>query len=304
MSVLLPTIEWNRACDQLSDQIQSGDELLVICDTEDDPVASHDPPDGVEILLAGEPEGCSGKANAMAYGMEQATNDRFVWTDADFDREDDWLDRLVAAGEQHGPATSLCVFVGEKWFRPYEAWSTIFFSLAMYLNAGEWGDHAWGGGVTFTRDELNEGVDELVTELRQVVSDDGLLSDHLGKVHPIRSMVAVVEAPGDFRSVFERVSRLNRIVHVHEGGFTNFTIGLVLVAAAVIFPLPAAVLYTMLGVVAYTMLGVRRWTPLIMYPSVVFVPFIALSGIVRKEFEWTGRRYRLNDEFDVEVIED
>ncbi|MDY6817608.1 MAG: glycosyltransferase, partial [Halobacteriales archaeon] len=106
VSVLLPTIEWNRACDQLSDQIQSGDELLVICDTEDDPVASHDPPDGVEILLAGEPEGCSGKANAMAYGMEQATNDRFVWTDADFDREDDWLDRLVAAGEQHGPATS------------------------------------------------------------------------------------------------------------------------------------------------------------------------------------------------------
>lgn len=303
VSILLPTIKWNTACEQLATQLRSDDELLIICDREDDPVASHDPPDGVEILIAGEPEGCSGKANALAYGMERATHDRFVWTDADFERDSDWLDQLVAAGEEHGPATALCVFVGNAWFRLYEAWSAIFFSLAMYLNTGEWGGHAWGGGVTFTRDELSDGVDTLVTELRQVVSDDGLLSDHLEDVYPVRSMVEIVEAPGDLRSFIERVVRLNRIVHVSEGGFTNVGIGLILVAAAVIFPVWAALLYTAIGAIAYAVLGVRRLTFLIMYPSVVIIPLVALSGIVRKEFEWTGRRYRLNDEFDVEVIE-
>lgn len=301
-SVLLPTVEWNAACKQLAAQLRPDDELLVICDREDNPVASRNPPEGVEILVAGEPEGCSGKANALAYGMEQATNDRFVWTDGDFERDGDWLDRLVAAGEEHGPATALCVFVGSAWFRLYEAWSLIFFSLAMYLNAGEWGGQAWGGGVTFTRDELQDGVEPFVTELRQVVSDDGLLSDHLGEVHPVRSMVAVVEAPGDFRSSVERVVRLNRIVHVREGGWMNFGIGVLLVALAVIFPIGAAIGYTALGAIAFAVLGVRRATFLLMYPSVVLVPIIALSGIVCKEFEWTGRRYRLNDEFDVEVL--
>jgi len=52
-----------------------------MCDTEDDPVTSYDSPDTVEILIDGEPKNCSGKANAIAYGMEKATNNRFVWTD-------------------------------------------------------------------------------------------------------------------------------------------------------------------------------------------------------------------------------
>lgn len=81
------------------------DELLVLCDSERDPVAGRKTPNGVAVCIAGEPEGCSGKANALAHGMERAENDRFVWTDDDFDRTSDWLDRLVAAGERHGPAT-------------------------------------------------------------------------------------------------------------------------------------------------------------------------------------------------------
>ena len=54
---------------------------------------SRDPPDGVEVVVADEPEGCSGKVNAMALGMERAEHDRFVRTDDDFERDDDWLDR-------------------------------------------------------------------------------------------------------------------------------------------------------------------------------------------------------------------
>lgn len=99
VTVLLPTVRWTTACDQVAAQLRADDELFVICDREDDPVAGRDPPDGVEILVAGDPEGCAAKANALAYGMERATNDRFVWSDADYERDDDWLDCLVEAGE-------------------------------------------------------------------------------------------------------------------------------------------------------------------------------------------------------------
>ena len=37
-SALLPTVEWGIACEQLAEQVRSGDELLVLCDREDDPV--------------------------------------------------------------------------------------------------------------------------------------------------------------------------------------------------------------------------------------------------------------------------
>jgi len=115
-------------------------------------------------------------------------------------------------------------------------------------------------------------------------------------------MVEIIEAPGDLRSLVKRVVRLNRIVHVREGGVTNFVIGLVLVATAVMFPVATALLYTAIGAVAYAVLGVRRLTFLLIYPTVFIVPLVALSGIVRKEFEWAGRRYRLNGEYDVEVV--
>ena len=44
VSVLLPTMEWNTACEQLAAQLKPNDELLVVCDSERDPVAGHDPP--------------------------------------------------------------------------------------------------------------------------------------------------------------------------------------------------------------------------------------------------------------------
>ena len=40
VSVLLPTVEWGPACEQVAAQLDSGDELLVVCDTDSDPVAA------------------------------------------------------------------------------------------------------------------------------------------------------------------------------------------------------------------------------------------------------------------------
>lgn len=301
-SVLLPTIRWTDACDQVAAQLRPDDELFVICDRDDDPVASRDPPEGVDILVAGEPDGCSGKANAIACGLEHASNDRFVWTDADFERDDDWLDRLVAEGEAHGPATAVPFWFGGGFWSIIEPWAAMFSSLLIYLSVGSTGNIGWGGGITFTRDELDVSVDELVEELRQVLSDDGLVSQHLDDIHPVRSMVTLVEVPGDLDTTYHRLVRFNRLTHVHEGMYGDLLVACVAVAAAIAFPYVVAPAVTLLTGLAYAAMGVRRLTFLLSFPGLFLVPLAVLAGILVSEFDWAGRRYRLNGEYDVEVV--
>jgi hypothetical protein len=84
-SILLPTVSWTPACGDVAAQLGSEDELLIIHDTEDDPVTDRERfPENVRLVPAGDPVGCSGKANAIAAGMEAANHDRLVWTDDDF----------------------------------------------------------------------------------------------------------------------------------------------------------------------------------------------------------------------------
>lgn len=301
VSVLLPTLQWGPACDELSSQIDEKDELLLICDTDEDPIASREPPPNVEVLTAGEPTGCSGKANALAYGMERAEHDRFVWTDDDFNHSSDWLDRLIDAGERHRSATVIPDFIGGGWWRLIEPTSTVMSTLSMYLAKGPWAGNAWGGGVTFTREELDVG--ELVTDLRQCLSDDGVLSDHLGEVYAIRSMRSEVPVPGDFTSVKDRMIRFARLTHVHEGLGTELAVSLLVVGLALLFPLYAIPLITLASGLTYVVVGKKRWTFLLAYPALLILPLIFISGIVRKEFEWAGRRYRLHDENDTEVVD-
>jgi hypothetical protein len=284
-------------------QLQEGDELFVICDTETDPVASHDPPEGVEILVAGEPEGCSGKANAMAYGMEQATNDRFVWTDADFERDDEWLTQLVTAGQRHGPATAVPFWYGNGAWAIPEPWTALFSTLLMYYRIGSTGNIGWGGGLTFTREELTITVTQLTEELRQVLSDDGLLSQHIDSFHAVQSMVTPVKVPGDVRSTYARMIRFNRLTHVHEGMKAELIVALVMTIAGVAYPLVVAPAVTLLTGGAYAVLGLRRRTFLLSYLGLFVVPLAILGGMFITEFEWAGRRYRLNGEYDIQVID-
>lgn len=301
-TVLLPTIRWTAACDQVAAQLGAEDELFVICDSDDDPVADREPPDGAEILVAGEPEGCSGKANAIAHGLERASNDRFVWTDADFERDDDWLDRLVRAGQANGPATAVPFWYGGGVWAIIEAWAAMFSSLLIYLGVGSTGNIGWGGGLTFTREELDVGVDELAGELRQVLSDDGLVSQHLDEIHPVRSMVTPVEVAGDFSTTYNRLVRFNRLTHVHEGMYGDLVVAVAAVVAAVTVPLVVAPFVTLLTGAAYAVLGVRRPTFLLSFPGLFLVPFSILAGMFVREFEWAGRRYRLEGAYDVEVV--
>jgi hypothetical protein len=232
--------------------------------------------------------------------MERATNDRFVWTDDDFDRGADWLDRLVAAGERRGPATVVPAFVGGGWWRPVEPVALISATATVHFGVGTWGGNAWGGGVTFSREDLD--VPALVADLRRSLSDDGVLSRHLGHTHPVRSMRATVRVPGEFHAVKERMVRLARIPHVYEGFGTRFLVSLVVAALALLFPLRAAAVATAVAAATYAVLGFRRWTFLLAYPAVLLMPVVFGSGIVLREFEWAGRRYRLDDAGEVEVL--
>jgi hypothetical protein len=303
VSVLLPTHEWGAACEQVAAGLGPDDELLVICDTEDDPVASADPRAGVEIIVAGEPERCSGKANALAYGMERARHERFVWTDDDFERDPTWLDRLVAAGEAHGPASAIPFFTGGGWWRPVEPWYGALFTSLVYFGVGGASNVAWGGGVTFTRAELTVDVPTLVAELRGVLSDDYLLTQRLPGVYAVRSMLTHVDVPGDFGSVVHRLVRFTRIVGVNEGWGGLIPIAL-LAVVGVLYPLVVAPVLTVAFGVAYVGLGLkpRNGTFLFAYPCLLVFPLVLVVARTIDEFEWGGRRYRFAEDGGVEVL--
>jgi hypothetical protein len=302
VSVLLPTPEWGPVCETLAASLRPGDELLVLCDTAVDPVADHDPPAGVEILQAGEPTGCSGKANALAHGMERAEHDRFVWTDDDFPRDEDWLDRLVDAGERHGPASAVPCFVGDGWWRFVEPWYGALFAVAVLERVGGTADTAWGGGVTFTREELTVDVATFAAELRTVLSDDYLLTQRLPAVHPVRSMVTPVAVDGDLQSVVSRLVRFGRIVGVNEG-WRDSLVTLLLGGVGLAAPFVVAPVVTLLFAGVYRRLGLRRHTFLLAYPGMFLLPLVTLLARVRDEFEWGGRRYRFAESGEVTVLD-
>jgi hypothetical protein len=49
-------------------------------------------------------------------------------------------------------------------------------------------------------------------------------------------------------------------------------------------------------------LGVRRWTFLLAYLALFVMLPVTASGVFVSEFEWGGRRYRMRDVDDVEVL--
>jgi len=299
--VLLPTREWGPACEQAAAGLGPEDELLVICDSPEDPVAGHDAPPGVEVLVAGEPEGCSGKANALARGMAAARHDRFVWTDDDFARGPDWLDELVAAGERHGPASAVPFFTGGGWWRLVEPWYGALFALLVAFGVGPFADTAWGGGVTFTREELTTDVETFAAELRTVLSDDYLLTQRLPSVHPVRSMVTPVEVAGDRGAVASRVVRFGRILGVNEG-WSGAVVNPVAAVVALAYPFVVAPLLTAAFVPVYAWLGRRRVNALFAYPGLLALPVAVLVARLVPEFEWAGRRYRFGEDGAVEVV--
>lgn len=297
-SVLLPTTRWTDACSEIAGQLRSNDELLVIHDDVDDPVAAHsDVPAGVRLIPAGEPTGCSGKANAIATGMDAASHERLVWTDDDFHHPPDWLETLTADYDRHGPVSEVPYFIGEDPLAVLiEPLLASTGSLGIYLL-----DQIWGGAVIFERDDIDEGA--FLADLRQTVSDDALLMEYL-QVTTVRR-VHVVPIGGTVRGTVERMVRWTTILWRHDPGAIA-GVGLILLLALVgglLFPLYGVAVLTAGHLTVNEVLGVRRWTAILAYPGVfVFVPLVAYS-LARRTFTWGGRRYRWPSKFDVQILE-
>ncbi|MFB6120806.1 MAG: glycosyltransferase family 2 protein [Halobacteriaceae archaeon] len=297
-SVLLPTVSWTDACGEVADQIRPDDELLVVCDHPDDPVAERvrKAPANVRLVVAGDPEGCSGKANAIAAAMDAARHDRLVWTDDDFHHPPDWLDGLHAAYERHGPVSELPFFVGR------DSLSTLL--EPMYALGGTLGvyadDKVWAGAVLFERSDLDE--DAFLADLRRTVSDDGLLSEYLDATALRR--VRRVEVGGSIRASLERHVRFTKIVARHDpnGLAPTALVTTVLAAMCLLAPLLAFGVTSLFAAGVYAYFGVRRTTAFLLYPAVLAQAPLTAYVLARRTFVWGGRRYRWHSKFDVEVL--
>ncbi|MFB6131243.1 MAG: glycosyltransferase family 2 protein [Salinigranum sp.] len=321
-SVLLPTREWTDACDELAAQLRADDELLVICDAPDDPVTDHpaaggsattdpaagdpattdpaadcDPSSNVRVVVAGEPTGCSGKANALAVGLEAAARDRIVCTDGDFVHGPEWLRTVSSLLDRHAAVSTVPVFESDV-----PPWPLIEPVMAIGSLALLQRDGVWGGLMAFDRRDVD--LDRLRADLRRTVSDDGLLWERLDDVTTVRSLRRRVPVDGRLRPALDRWARFVRTFYFFAPRGLGALLGVWAACAALsVASLPVAALGTAAAAAGvYRAVGTDRWTWLLAYPAVVLLPLLLAVGLARREFEWTGRRYRWAAKFDVRVV--
>lgn len=298
-SVLLPTPRRTDALAEIAGQLRKDDELLVLCDDTDDPAATQAAEHGEQVraVPAGEPEGCSGKANAIAAGMAAAEHDRLVWTDDDFHHPEDWLGTLRADYEVHGPTTELPQFVGTD--------PLSYLAEPLYALAGTGGvyaaDLAWGGALVFDRSDIDEAA--FLADLRRSVSDDGLLSEYCS-FHAVKR-VRTVRIGGSIRASLERHVRFIQIAWYHGRRelLVGTGIGTLVAVGCLLAPLPGLIGTTLFCAAVYLAFGIRRWTVLLAYPAALAQAPLFGYALARRSFVWGGRRYRWRSLFDVEVVD-
>lgn len=294
-SVILPTHSWTPAAETVVGALRDDDELLVVCDSPDDPVAT-DAPSRATVVTAGVPEGCSGKAHALATGMEHASDDVIVWTDDDVQREDGWLDRLVARAREHEAATEVPVFVDGGLWRLLEPAVVVLGATGTAS-----GNYVWGGGVAFDRTDLDE--EAFLADLRRTVGDDSLLSEYVDDIWADTNHLRYVQVDGSPRAVYHRCVRFGKTAARFEPLATLglFAVLLAFVAGSLLFPLLGAAFATLVGGLAYWKLGIRRASVVLSFPSFLSIPVLLTLGMTAPTFEWGGRTYEWRGKFDVTV---
>lgn len=299
ISVILPTREWTDACEELAAQTTSSDEFLIVCDRSADPVveAAESP---ATVIVAGEPEGCSAKCNALAAGLERATHDRFVCTDADFEHGDEWLDtvrkRLTRVPSGHVLSTGPVLVSEGTLGKMLEPSSVVGVATSVRLNAG-----VWGGTMAFRRDDID--LTRFIADLQQTVGDDALLAERADGIEVARSLVRDLPVDGTFKGTLARRVRWTRMgLYLDQAGIMFRVVGSLLVILGTLFaPLFTIPLVTGIAAAAYAALGVRRWTFLLAVPGHVLALALLCYGLLHVEFQWGGRRYRWPSLYDVTV---
>lgn len=298
-SVILPTLSKGDVVSELSSQIREQDELLVVCDSEEDEVAKSDifaSNENIRLIVAGEPESCSGKANAIYEGMREAENNRVVWTDDDFHHPDNWLETLHEDCDKHGAVSEIPFFIGQNSLGVF---TEPIYALVMFVTWFE--DQAWGGAVMFDRDTFNE--EKFLKELKSTIADDVLLSEHLDGQTVRRTRRVKIDQT--FKKSLERITRFMKHVRYHEPIKTIFlTLGFILISMwCLVYPFESFLVSTTGFLGVYAFLGEKRPSFLLGYTSLLLFPFLSLYGLFRKDFVWQGRRYKYNSKLDIEILD-
>ncbi|OVE86235.1 glycosyltransferase [Natronolimnobius baerhuensis] len=295
-SVILPTNRWTDAAESVIKDLRDSDELLIVCDSSTAPVADE-APNQATVVIAGEPTGCSGKAHALATGMEHATDDIIVWTDDDVHREAGWIETLTSKVQTHDAATEVPVYTGSGLWQLFEP------ALIIAGTSGTAsGRYVWGGGVAFDRTKLDETA--FLRDLRRTVGDDSLLSEYVDDIWAETDHCRHLEVDGSPEAVYHRLVRFGKTSWRFEPLQTSILLGMSLAfsAGALMFPIVGVIVATVLGGLAYWKLGITRASVLLSYPSLLLVPVFLILALVAPSFEWGGRTYKWSGKFDVQVV--
>lgn len=309
-SFILPTRDGDGVARTVAADAAPEDELLVVCDAPSDPVA--DAVEGiresaggtaVELVVAGEPEGCSAKCNALAAGIERADGELLVWTDDDFDHGG-WVDGVERAVDDHvtadSPAVStIPVFLADGWFgRLAEGPSAVGAAIGLALETT-----VWGGTVAFRRDAVD--VEALAADLRRTVTDDALLTRRLPDYTCDPRLVPHVHTEGTLQDALSRNARWVRTARFLDPGGLAFgaAINLAVTVGAILAPLLVVPLVTLLAASQYVRFGVRRASFLWTVPGYVVGLALLVHGLLQTEFDWGSRRYRWRSLYDVDVLD-
>lgn len=296
-TIILPTQRKTPVVEEVISQLSEKDELLVACDSEQDAVADSDfDSEQVRIIVAGEPEGCSGKANAIYHGMKAAENNRIVWTDDDFNHPEDWLEQMHKDCNRYGAVSELPFFIGKNPLSLISEPIYSFVMLVTYLN-----NQAWGGSVMFDRDSFDE--EKFLEELKTTIGDDVLLSEHLDSKTVRRTHR--VEIDETSRDALERITRFVKNVRYHEPLQTAILslTSAVLAFGCIAYPLPSFLTSTLGFFGIYRFLGENRFSFMFGYIALLLLPLLLLYGLLRQTFVWHGRRYKYNSKLDIEIID-
>lgn len=295
-SIILPTNRWTEAAETIVEDLRDADELLIVCDSPKAPVVDKAPNRG-NIIIAGEPDGCSGKAHALATGMEHATDDIIVWTDDDVYREAEWIETLTTKAQNHDAATEVPVYTGSGLWRLFEPAMII-----AGTSGPASGQYVWGGGVAFDRTRLDETA--FLRDLRRTVGDDSLLSEYVNDIWTETDHLRHLDVKGTPGAVYHRIVRFGKTAWRFEPLQTTILLGISLVfsVGAIMFPIGGAIVATLIGGVTYWKLGINRASFLLSLPSLLLIPIFLILALVAPSFDWGGRTYKWSGKFDVEVI--
>ena len=301
VSVVLPTREWTAACAELVDQVRPSDELLLVCDRPDDPVVEAAAGTAAEVVVAGEPVGCSAKCHALAAGLDRATGAVIVCTDADFEHGPEWLStvlaHLVDAPPGHVVSTAPVLVSEGPLMKPLEGPGAVGAAMTTLLDTT-----VWGGAMAFRRDAVD--VDDYAADLRRTVSDDALLTQRADGVHSVPGLISEMPVSGTLSDTLSRQARWTLTArYVDPGGLVGgAAIPLAVLLGTLFAPLVTVPLVTGVTAAAYAYCGVRRWTFLFAVPAYLAgLPLLAY-GLLKSEFVWSGRRYRWTGLYDVTVL--